>query len=179
MIEECRFGERARSYGHCVSNCRHGMSQCRHSCPDTIPRRFRASLGIPTGSQSCDLQDGAYLQHCPCTRWLTTNLDIPPTNLLSLHDMHTPILLPWASANIGGIQYYTSGACGMGSTEHVAFLPSEAFGQDNILIRLHPSDDTMAIFPLTWDGETENSHVYSNTTASVLMNIEYIYLRYR
>lgn len=90
--------------------------------------------------------------------------------------LHT---LPWASANIGGIQYYTSGSCGMGSTEHVAFLPPEVFGQDNLLIRLRPYDDIMSIFPLSWDGETENSRVYSNTTASVLMNIEYLYLRYR
>lgn len=87
--------------------------------------------------------------------------------------------MPWYDINIGGIKYYSCSSCGIGATEHVSVLPDEVFGVDKLLIKLRPYDNVMSIFPMEWNGNTENSKVYPNTTADVGLNIEYIHIRYK
>ena len=81
--------------------------------------------------------------------------------------------------NIDGIKYYSCSSCGLGATEHLAFLPDEVFGKDDVRIRFRPYDSVMSIFPLDWDGDVETSHVYSTSKAQVYFNLEYAMIRYR
>ena len=87
--------------------------------------------------------------------------------------------LPWYDINIDGIKYYSCSSCGLGATEHLAFLPDEVFGKDDVRIRFRPYDSVMSIFPLDWDGDVETSHVYSTSKAQVYFNLEYAMIRYR
>lgn len=87
--------------------------------------------------------------------------------------------LPWYDVSIGGIRYYSCSSCGLGATEHLSFLPDTVFGKDDVLIRIRPYDNVMAIFPLDWDGDVETSEVYSTSQAPVYLNFEYVMIRYR
>lgn len=87
--------------------------------------------------------------------------------------------LPWYDVNIDGIKYFSCSSCGLGSTEHLAFIPDDVFGKEDVRIRFRPYDDVMAIFPIDWDGEVEASHVYSTSKAQVYFNLEYAMIRYR
>lgn len=86
---------------------------------------------------------------------------------------------PWADATIGGAQYLTSSGCGLGATEHSFCLPSDAFGKNQVLIKIRPYDDVMSVLPLTWNGDVENGKVAYNTKADTYISFEYISVRYR
>ena len=87
--------------------------------------------------------------------------------------------LPWKDENIGGVKYFTAQSCGLGSTEHISMIPADAFGIDELLLKIRPYDNVMSCFPLEWNGESENSQVYYNTTADVELNFEYIQISYK
>ena len=87
--------------------------------------------------------------------------------------------LPWWDTNIGGIKYYTCSSCGLGATEHLSVIPSDVFGKDKVLFRIRPYDDTMAIFPIDWNGSIETATVRHNTTANTVINFENIVIRYK
>ena len=87
--------------------------------------------------------------------------------------------LPWSDANIDGTKYMTVGGAGLGATEHCFRLPSSAFGQEHVFIKIRPYDDTMAVLPLAWNGDVENGRVSHNTKVDTYINFEYISVRYR
>lgn len=89
--------------------------------------------------------------------------------------LHT---LPWYDTNIAGVKYFTSSSCGLGATEHLSLIPDDVFGQESVLFRIRPYDDVMAVFPIVWNGEVENAHIQSNTSANTYINFEYIKFKY-
>ena len=88
--------------------------------------------------------------------------------------------LPWWDVNISGVKYFTCSTCGLGSTDHVAMIPSDVFGKKDVAIRIRPYDNRMAVFPIEWDGANETGIVMHNTNVnSTRINFECIEIRYK
>ncbi len=88
--------------------------------------------------------------------------------------------LPWWDASIGGVTYRTNSHCGLGPTEHVSYLPSDAFGHDKVIVRVRPYDNVMAVFPTEWNDDVETAYVLHNTTVKeTTVQFDYIYISYR
>lgn len=87
---------------------------------------------------------------------------------------------PWWDVNIGGVLYRTSSRCGLGCTEHLAYMGADAFGLAALKIRIRPYDNVMATFPSVWSGDTETARIQSNTTVKdTRINFDYIDVSYK
>ena len=88
--------------------------------------------------------------------------------------------LPWWDTTIGGVNYRTNSYCGLGCTEHLAYLPAEALAGKLLKLRIRPYDDIMTVFPPEWDGETETASVRHNTTEkATVISFDFIKISYR
>lgn len=91
--------------------------------------------------------------------------------------LHT---MPWYDATIAGVKYFTASHCGIGATQHAVVLPADAFGRENVRVRLRPYDNVMAVFPIEWNGDTETGRILHNTTVTTtVINIERVHIMYR
>lgn len=88
--------------------------------------------------------------------------------------------LPWWDTTIGGVNYRTNSYCGLGCTEHLAYLPAEALAGSLLKLRIRPYDDVMTVFPSEWDGEVETARVRHNTNEkATTISFDFIHVSYK
>lgn len=81
---------------------------------------------------------------------------------------------------LNGYTYRPSTHYSLGATGHSFVLPADAFGQDNLMIRLRPYDNVMSsVYPHSFTDDLEHAFVSSATDAVDYVSFQDIIISYR
>lgn len=102
-----------------------------------------------------------------------TNADLSGKPYVHLRSMATYTL------QYGSYKIPTSVNAGLGASSHAFCLPAEAFGKENVKVRIRPYDTVMSAIPSIFTDEIESSSITAQTRASDYVSFQDIFIRYR
>ena len=74
---------------------------------------------------------------------------------------------------------FRSTSTALGASAHAFCIPAEAFGKDNVSVRIRPYDTVMSALPSVFTAEVENSNVTAKSDISDNVSFQDIFIRYR
>ena len=87
--------------------------------------------------------------------------------------------IAFTKVSIGSFSTPTTTSTALGASAHAFCIPAEAFGKDNVSVRIRPYDTVMSALPSVFSAEVENSNVTAKSDISDNVSFQDIFIRYR
>ncbi len=87
--------------------------------------------------------------------------------------------IAFTKVSIGSFSTPTTTSTALGASAHAFCIPAEAFGKDNVSVRIRPYDTVMSALPSVFTAEVENSNVTAKSDISDNVSFQDIFIRYR